>query len=135
MAKTITGVLIDPENGIAEVRTIEDSLDSFYATLHCTCIDIPSRLIGVGADKRRYAIVCDDEGLLKENNFVTATRYDREPMLVGALFVCKDGQNGELASLTDEEAEHVLSYTSGVWRFSETGIDVWHKIYAMDYDY
>lgn len=129
MRNQITGVLIDPENGIAEVRTIEDSLDSFYVTLHCDLIDITSRTIGMD----RYTIVCDDEGLLKDGNFATAFGMSNEPMLVGALFVCKDGPNGELASLTDEEAEHVLSYTMEVWGVRDDRMHVWTILTSVGY--
>lgn len=134
MTKQITGVLIDPENGIAEVRTLEESLDSFYSALHCTCIDIVNRTIGIGANRKQYVIICDDEGLLKDGNFTSAIDRDHHPMLVGSLFVCKDGQDHSLASLTDEEVDHVMSYTREVCCLVDGDLKFWSLIYAMDYD-
>jgi len=62
MNKNITGILINPQEGIAAPVTMEDSLNAYYTALDCSCIDIVDRTIG--RSKKRFSIVCDDEGLL-----------------------------------------------------------------------
>jgi len=105
MTKTITGVLIDPEKGIAEVRTIEKSLPSYYALLRCTCIDIVSRNIGA----RTFDIICDDEGLLCDQPWPSAVDNVGRGMLYGPLFIVRfDGRN-DVTSLPELEAEIILS--------------------------
>ena len=109
MKKTITGILINPENGTAAPITLEDSLSSFYASLDCTCIDIVDRTIG--RSKKRFSIVCDDEGLLKAAPCISAVSDLCEPMLVGSLFIADfDHDTGDLASLSEQEQEYVLDH-------------------------
>ena len=109
MKKTITGILINPENGTAAPITLEDSLSSFYTALDCTCIDIVDRTIG--RSKKRFSIVCDDEGLLKAPIRISAISPRFEPMLVGSLFVVScDYETGELESLTEAELQYVLDH-------------------------
>lgn len=111
MAKTkkIEGVLIDPESCCRD-HALNDTLDEYYAALHCTCIDIVTRKIG----HRKYAIVCDDEGLLKDNPFITAVSKENMVMLVGALFICADDKEhpGELRSLTTQEKQEIHDHIS-----------------------
>ena len=59
----ITGVLVNPDEKTVKKVTIEKSLDSYYKTLDCSCIDIVTRKIG----GRRFDIICDDEGLYKDD--------------------------------------------------------------------
>lgn len=100
----ITGIVVNPSEGVAQQATIEKSLDGYYKLLDCSCIDIVSRRIG----GKRYLIVCDDEALCKENPVITAISSDRQPMLFGALFVVKSDDRDDVRSLTDSEAAHIL---------------------------
>ena len=109
MNKNITGILINPMEGFAAPVTMEDSLSSFYSALDCSCIDIVDRTIG--RSKKRFSIVCDDEGLLKDDFYISAISAQFEPMLVGSLFVVScDYETGELESLSEQELEYVLDH-------------------------
>lgn len=124
---TITGYFIDPAHGIAQPRTIEKSLDSYYALLDCTCIDIVSRTIG----DRRFDIICDDEALFKENILVSAIYANGEPALVGSLFVCKFDGRDDVTSLTPEELDYVDSYRESVWGVYNNGIHVYRVLTGL----
>lgn len=104
----IRGVLIK-DGTIQEVRLM-DELGTYYATLGCDLIDIVRRKIK-GKD---FAIVCDEEGLYKENSHISMmdSRY-QTPLLVGNLFICNMGQRGNLKSLTESDVELVKS----AWKF------------------
>lgn len=101
MKNTIKAYLINPDENTHGPIEIVDDLDSLYATLNCTCIDIPVRSIaGIPFD-----VVCDDEGLLKAEPFISAIRNEItcEPMLVGRLLLCHSDADGNLASLSEED--------------------------------
>lgn len=101
----ITGLLIDVKTDPGMVRQVtldEDVLETFYDALQCRVIDIVKRSVG-GIE---YNIVCDDEGLFDENPIVSGVTNNSET-LVGNLFICNDGSEGHLASLTDKDFEHV----------------------------
>lgn len=109
MKKKITGVLIDTEANTAKAVTIDNTLEAYYSALNCSCIDIVGRTIG--ASKKYFTIVCDDEGLLKEAPCISAISDLGEPMLVGSLFITDlDHDTGDLASLSERELEHVLDH-------------------------
>lgn len=105
MTKTITGVLVDARNASITRAEIPATLDSYYEHLDCSTIDIVSRRIG----GRRFDIICDDEGLFKDDPRISALDSEYQPMLVGNLFVCSHADGYEI-SLTEEEISHVLRY-------------------------
>jgi hypothetical protein len=94
----ITGFLIDVDSQEAKKVTVEKSLDGYYGILNCDCIDIVTRKIG----GKRFAIVCDDEALLKSNPTPSAFDKDGYPMLFGNLFVTNNAGE-DIASITDED--------------------------------
>lgn len=100
----IKGVLVDVMNEKVEVVEIEKSLQSYYNILNCDCIDIVSRKI----DGREFDIVCDDEGLLKDPQKISAIDIMCQPMLVGNLFIVKFDGIEDIKSLNDDEINHVL---------------------------
>ena len=106
MFKTITGVLLDAERAHVERATIPATLGSYYEHLNCTTIDIVSRTIG----GKRFDIICDEEGLFKDDPRISALDRDYQPIFVGNLFVCKHDGNGCEISLTDKEIDHILRY-------------------------
>ena len=106
--KTITGYFVDPENCIAGSRTIEHSLDGFYALLRCDCIDMPERRIG-GDDY--FTIICDDEGLLKADPVISAFDSTGTPALVGPIFVVKFDGEEDVTSITEEDFILLTKYT------------------------
>lgn len=106
--ETIKGVLIDIENDKANIVEFEGKLQNYYDMLHCDTIDIVPREIGNGRNRRRFDIVCDDEGLFSQDAKISAIDNLGRTMLVGSLLVVNRSENGETASLTDDECEFVL---------------------------
>ena len=106
MERKLTGILVDVENEDVKVIEIEDKLDEFYRILNCDIIDIAHRYIG----DKRFNIVCDDEGLFKDEPKISAIDNLGNMMLVGNLFIVS-GKNydGELHSLSEEEIKHILA--------------------------
>lgn len=107
----LIGFLVDPVNCVAQPVQIKDDLHAFYDLLDCRCIDIITRSIGGFP----YDIVCDDEGLFKDNPFVSACLLDGRSHLVGALFVCGlADDDGDLTSLSPPQLSliqnHVMQY-------------------------
>ena len=105
MTKTITGVLLDTKTARVQRATIPANLDSYYEHLDCRLIEVASCTIG----GKRFDIICDEEGLLRDDPIISALDRNYQPMLVGNLFVCKS-KDGEFVSLTDKEIDHVLRY-------------------------
>lgn len=102
--KKITGVLVNVDRNEISIQTLPANLEGYYKALDCTCIDIVSRRIG----GEEFDIICDDEGLLKAHPIISAISSDRQPMLVGNLFIVKYSGAGDIRSLDDREAAHVL---------------------------
>lgn len=125
----ITGYFVDPENGIAEPRTIDKSLEGYYALLRCDTIDIPSRMIG----DRRFDIICDDEALLKAPPFVSAYDIDGSPMLVGPLFVVKFDGEEDVTSLTQDELDYVDLHRETGWTIIDGKIHVARVLHGLAY--
>ena len=123
----ITGVRVDVNAGTVKEATIEANLDSYYTALNCDCIDIVVRSLG----PYRFDIICDDEGLLKDNARMSATDPHGHPMLVGNLFFCHHDEEGNLTSLHPEEVTFILSR---VIRLKELGTNNFRKvIHRLDY--
>ena len=121
----ITGYLIDAVNGTAAPVTIGKNLSSYYQVLHCDTIDIVSRKIG----GRPYLIICDDEGLLKDKPKITAIDKKANFMLVGSLLIVNDAPDGEIASLTDKDIDHIKSFVRLQQTFSDPPFHpILHKV-------
>lgn len=105
----IKGVLLDIENNEAKVVEFEPTLENYYGMLHCDTIDIVSKSIGYNRSHREYDIVCDDEGLLKDGNKISAIDNLGRPQLVGSLLVVglADGEGCE-TSLSDKDCDFIL---------------------------
>ena len=109
MAKKLLGVLVDVENEKVEAMEIEDELDSFYKILNCSTIDIVVRNIG-GRHKKAFDIVCDDEGLFKEPQKISAIDNLGNVQLVGNIFITGTADNeGNLTSLSDSDVAYIKS--------------------------
>jgi hypothetical protein len=92
------GYFIDP-CGRAIVVEIPKDLNGYYKLLGCNTIDITRRKIG----GKYYDIICDDEGLFKETVMVSAVDGSGSAMLVGKLLICNHDENGNEASLTQDD--------------------------------
>ena len=103
----VSGILIDvsgKRGRVRETEVSEGNLKSFYKVLNCQTIDITQRSIG----GKVFDIVCDDEGLLKENPRPSALRKDGKIMLVGNLFVCNHYKE-HLTSLSKEDVNFIMN--------------------------
>ena len=109
MAKKLLGVLVDVENEKVEAMEIEDELDSFYKILNCSTIDIVVRNIG-GRHKKAFDIICDDEGLFKEPQKISAIDNLGNVQLVGNIFITGTADdNGNLTSLSASDVAYIKS--------------------------
>ena len=113
--KTIKGVLIDIENDSARAIEFENSLRKYYDMLHCDLIDIVSRTIGNGRERKRFDIVCDDEGTFRTDAKISAIDNLGRAQFVGSLLVVNRGENGETVSLTDDECTFVLEHVEKMY--------------------
>lgn len=106
MDRKIKVIFLDVENGKGpEVIEIKDELDSYLQTLRIGVIDIIRRNIaGVS-----YQIVCDDEGLLKENPTLSAVDVNSVGQLVGNLIITglSDGE-GNLTGLNKNDVDRIM---------------------------
>ena len=100
----IKGVLIDVDNKKVSVEEIDDDFRAIQKIIDVDIFTIARRKVG----EYVYAILCDDEGLLKPNAYkrISAMCLDGSDMLVGKLFVCKES-GPELVSLTETQIEQV----------------------------
>lgn len=93
-----------------EIEIERDDLDEKYKLLECSTIDIIRRRFF----EKQFFVICDDEGLLKENNIPSAfyinEKAEIKPALVGNLIICGiEGEDGELelGSLASEDVERI----------------------------
>ena len=106
----IKGILVDVKSNIIDVCEIEKSLESYYKILNCKLIDIVSMKIG----NRYFDIICDDEGLMKEDITLSAIYDDFTPALVGNLLVVRHDGKGNERSLTSKDILLVLEHVTTV---------------------
>ena len=107
--KLLRGVLVDVEKETARVVEIPDELDEFYRILNCSVIDIVVRSIG-GRCRKKFNIVCDDEGLFRDPQKISAINNLGQPQLVGNLFIVGGTDpEGNLLSLTEYDEAYILS--------------------------
>lgn len=121
MAKKLLGVLVDVENEKVEAMEIEDDLDSFYKILNCSTIDIVVRKIG-GRYKKAFDIICDDEGLFKKPQKISAIDNLGNVQLVGNIFITGTADNeGNLTSLSIHDVAYIKSKVQrmGTQKFPE----------------
>ena len=104
-------LLLDVENN--ELKTVEaNGLDDYYKYLNCRTIDIVHRKI----NDVECEIICDDEGLLKQNPKVSAVDITGQPILFGNLLIASGTvtDDGELIEPTPEEIQHFMENTAEV---------------------
>lgn len=130
----VTGILLNQEQNspFLEIKEIEENnLDEFYEVLDCNTIDLDCNTIDIVVRKigtEYFDIVCDDEGLFKENPRVSAVDKNGKPMLVGNLFICKHDNEGRLVSLS--ASDFACIQRSVRFAFTEDGI---HIVIEIDY--
>lgn len=91
-----------------KVLDIQPDLHEYYKALDCSCIDIVERRIG----GKLFSIMCDDEGLFREDCKIAAINDMGEPMLVGNLMFFKAGadEEGNLIELDEDDIEHIYGF-------------------------
>ena len=99
----LTGVIVRPRTGLEVVR-FEPKLEWYYENLECEYIDIQERWIGGNL----YDIVCDDEGLLKEEVIPSACDSTGQAVFCGNLLICHHDGEGNETGLTEEEVNELL---------------------------
>lgn len=100
----IKGVLIDIDNKKVSVEEVDDNFRAIRRMINAHIWTIARRKIRQNV----YAIICDDEGMLKPNAYkrISALCIDGSDMLIGNLFICKE-KGPEIVSLTDAQIEQV----------------------------
>ena len=99
-------VLLNVYEDFAKVVEVEDKLEDFYKNLDCDCIDIVQRKIG----GKWFDVMCDDEGLYRSDQKISAINDMGQPMLVGNLMFFKHDEAGNTIGLEAEEIEHIQRY-------------------------
>lgn len=104
MEKTakIRGLLIDEKTGKLSVKDVDDDFRALQQVIDADFFDIARRKIG----DKAYAIVCDDEGFLKDRRITAVNLGYSEDILVGSLFICNE-LGPELVSLLDVDIKRI----------------------------
>ena len=97
-------ILLNVIEETVEVIDIEPELDAYYRALDCTTIDIVERKIG----RKRYDIMCDDEGLFRDPQKISAIDNLGRPMLVGNLMFFNNDGSGNLTDLSDNDIRYIM---------------------------
>ena len=106
----IRGVLLDTVKDKVEVVEFEPTLENYYRMLHCDMIEIAVRKIGVRNGKV-FDIVCDEEGLFKQDNKISAINDLGKVMLVGSLLIVGlADEEGDETSLSEADALYVQRF-------------------------
>lgn len=101
----ITGIFVDTKNKTASAITVDDELETYYKLLDCKWIEIAPRKIGNSI----VNIICDEEGLLKQDPLMSAVDGIGNGMLAGSLFITGlTDDEGDLTSLAEEDQKQVL---------------------------
>ncbi len=105
----ITAILIDTEKEVFGMVNIPNELESFYALLSCQCIDIVQRRIGVHC-KKTFNIICDDEGLFKDLQKISAINSLGQVQLVGSILIVGNADiEGNLNDLSEHDVNYIFS--------------------------
>ena len=115
--KTITGILVDTENGISRFELDQsgnshENLQRIYDVLKCDTIDVARRKFG----SNYYDIYIDDEGTFKplQEQVPTILGFSDGELveeIVGNVFICQHDGEGGMQSLTEQEMQEVISTT------------------------
>lgn len=99
----IRGLHIDEKTGTIRVKVIDDDFRALQQVIDADFFTIARRKIG----NKTYAIICDDEGILKDRRITAINMGYFEDILVGSLFICNE-LGSELASLLDVDLRTII---------------------------
>lgn len=103
MADKIKGILINVDEATVSVEEVEDDFMELQKIISADFFEIARRKIG----SKLYAIICDDEGMLKDSRISAINRGYSEDILVGNLFICNE-LGPELVSLLDVDISRII---------------------------
>lgn len=107
MAKEIRGYYIDVVNAQYGECTVADDLDTYYQMLNCESIEI----VKCRVQGREFLVICDEEGLLKDDKIVSAVDVLGRWMLIGNLFIVGGvDSEGELTGLSDDNVIYIQDH-------------------------
>lgn len=78
---------------------IQDSLEEFYKLINCDLIDI--------TQYKDMNVICDDEGLLKDDFKPSLVINDRQALVGNLIFTGGTDEEGNLTSITGEQIEEL----------------------------
>lgn len=99
----IRGIQIDEKTGNVSIKEVDDDFRALQQVIDADFFEIARRKIG----NKTYAIICDDEGLLKDRRITAINLGYSAEVLVGSLFICNEF-GPELASLLDIEVKEIM---------------------------
>lgn len=109
-----------------------DTLDDIYKAINARCFDIASRQIGTKTDKI-YDIYCDDEGLLKPDNYLSAYG-NNDCLIVGDILIAKHDEQGEMIDLTQADIDYIGKQIYRTFDNSKREIDILFPISYPNYN-
>ena len=131
MDKIIRGFLVDVvgDKG-ADVTVFADNLSNIYKMLNVDLIDVTERRIG----SFTYDIVCDDEVLFKPDNLPSAFNEKQEAQLVGSLLLVNHDDEGNFASLTNEQIEDLKKHLCvAMFNYKDGKTKVYKVLMGVEY--
>lgn len=105
-AKKMKTVLLDVFNEQVKTVEIERDLAAYYRALDCDTVEMVTRKIG----KKRYLVVCDENGLFRDPQKISAIDDFGRPMLVGNLLFLNTDKYGDEDGLSDLDVAHIKRY-------------------------
>lgn len=128
--RIIRGFLIRVYDDVkSEVTVFEDTLENIYGLLSVDLIDVTERQIG----NFTYDIVCDDEGLFVDEYLPSAYNSKCQPQLVGNLLLVNHDEEGNFASLTDEQIEDLKKQLFVCVTEWKGNTHVYHALKGVEY--
>lgn len=98
-------LLLNVYGDYSKVVEIEDDLHTYYRLLDCNMVEIVERKIG----RKWFDVICDEEGLFREDPYISAIDNLGSPMFVGNLLFLHHDDEGNMTGLSDREIEYLKS--------------------------
>lgn len=96
-------LFIDTENKETKVVNPQ-GLEDYYKLIGCDLVEIVNRKIG----RKRYEIICDEEGTFRDDPKISAIDDLGRAMLVGNLIIAGNvDDEGELTDLTANDIQYI----------------------------
>ena len=78
-----------------------------------------------------YDIYCDDEGLFKQDNYLSAYG-NRDCMIVGDILIAKHDKYGEMVDLTNDDIDYIGNQIYTTFDHMQREIDI---LFPISYPY